>query len=473
MREMNILGEKVISPLDGRYANKVQELVPIFSDFGLVKQRVRVEVEYFLSLTRELQVEVGQKDADYLYSLVADFSSRDYERVVGIERKINHDVKAVEYWLGEKLEARNRGEWKRWVHYGLTSEDVNNLAQSMQLREGNIVLVTYLQNMGEELLDLAERCKGAVMLARTHGQAAVPTLMSKELMVYVSQLVVMAEEIRDYQFQGKIMGAVGTLAAHKATLPEIDWLKFVSKVVTSLGFEPVFLTTQVLTPQSWVGLFSLWQRLALVMRSLAEDLWWYVSLDYFGQRVIRREVGSSTMPQKVNPIQLENAEGNAAIAISWFGLFEQKFSHSRLQRDLSDSTVRRNFGVAYGHMLLAIRSLVEGLGRLAPRTEVMRQELQQYPEVLAEVYQTYLRKMGVSEDGYSLIKDVFRGGNQTSQKDLGKLWEKWGLGKETSDILLTLTPEAYLGYAPELVEENLVLFRTRLDRLTVDRGGGK
>lgn len=410
----------MIGPLDGRYRDIIAPLAEVFSEEGLVDKRVEIEIEYLKALTKRLGIKTPPLKIE-----------ADFDRIKEIEAETRHDVKAVEYFIGERLKAKGLRHLVPWVHFGITSEDVNNLAQSLMLKAGSEELSKAFKKVEKELVRLITEGKGAVMVGRTHGQPAVPTTVGKELLVYELQLKELWQELGNFEYRGKLTGAVGTLAAHVVAYPDVDWLAFSKDFVESLGLKAELVTTQILPPISYMRLFSLLQHISLLLASLAQNLWWYVSLGYFEQKVIKTEVGSSTMPQKVNPIFLENAEGNLQLGAKLFSFFVEKLSHSRLQRDLSDSTVRRNFGVAYGHLYVGLTHMAEGLKRLELNKEIMRDEVLQHPEMYAEALQTLARKNGDME-AYEKVKDNYRG--KSIDKD-ERVLQYTGIARELVDKL--------------------------------------
>ncbi len=434
-----------IGPLDGRYREIIAPLATVFGEEGLTKQRIQVEIEYLLALVCVPALKVGplkQAEINSLRDIFKSFGADDFARVKEIEQETKHDVKAVEYYICEKLKAQGLTRLIPWVHFGITSEDVNNLAQALQLKHGSGLLCLQGQALQGQLVKLIEDGQDAVMVARTHGQPAVPTTMGKELLVYALQLQELWDELNGFEYRGKLTGAVGTLAAHQLAYPEVDWLAFSQKFVESFGLKAEMVTTQIMPSVSLTHLFSLLERINLLIASLAQNLWWYVSLGYFAQKVIKNEVGSSTMPQKVNPIFLENAEGNSQLAASLCNFLVQKLSHSRLQRDLSDSTVRRNFGVAYGHLYISLWHVACGLERLSLNKEKMREEVLGHPEMYAEALQTLARKQG-DLHAYEKAKDVYRGKKVTTDKRVVE----------------------YTGIAERLVEQQLPELKKRVKKL--------
>jgi adenylosuccinate lyase len=455
-----------LSPLDDRYFEAVKELVPVFSEMGLVKRRLEVECQYLVWLMPLVTGKVMDKRLlETLTRLVDTWGENDFRAVKAHEKVCKHDVKAVEYFLRDRLDSSGLADYKQWVHFGLTSEDTNNIAQTLQLREGSMIVLGALKDMLLQLGDLIQDGRAAVMLGRTHGQPAVPTTMGKELLVHLHALLELGEALNLYEYRGKLGGAVGTQAAHYHVFPKVNWDRHESKFLKQFGLTKEPVNTQVLSPNSWVGLFSLWSRVALLLEGLAKDLWWYVALNYFDQKTTSGQVGSSTMPQKVNPIKLENSEGNAQMAYALLELQCRVFSYSRLQRDLSDSTVRRNFGVSFGHLLLAIRSMEAGLKSLVVNQEVMTSELDTHFEILGEAVQSTLRSRGEFR-GYEHVKDTVQG--KTLTKDGYRQWiERLKLASELEKELMDLTPNRYIGNAIRQVSKMMPGLTKRIHLLAV------
>lgn len=456
-----------LSPLDGRYQEIVAPLATVFSEEGLVKKRVAIEIAYLKALVAVPDLGVApltREEIQTLDAIAAEFGGDDFARIKKIELSTKHDVKAAEYYIREELRAKSLERLVPWVHFAITSEDVNNIAQTLQLKEGSRSLLVQGQALQERLGELVEAGQGAVMVGRTHGQPAIPTTMGKELLVFALELQELWEELHVFSYTGKVTGAVGTLAAHTYAYPQVDWLDFTQKFVASWGLHPETVTVQIVPSGNVVKLFSLLARLNLQLVHLCQDLWWYTSLGYFLQKTVNHEVGSSTMPQKVNPIFIENAEGNAQLSAALSRFFVEKLSITRLQRDLSDSTVRRNFGVAYGHLFVALSTLQIGLGRLQLNAAFMRREVENHPEMMAEALQTLLRKLG-KPDAYEAAKSFFRGhefdraGYETWVKSLG-------VDGETAEQLLALEPPVYTGVAQKLVEQKLPELKKRIIKLT-------
>lgn len=408
-----------LSPLDGRYAQAVTMLRPFFSEEALNRARVEVEIRYLIALAEEPGVTelkpftVAQEDR--LLRLVEEFDDKAAARVKTIEAKTRHDVKAVEYYLREQLEAhKDLKAAAAFLHFALTSEDVNNLSYGILIQEAiQHVFVPDLQDVLKQLKVLARSTAGVRLLSLTHGQPATPTLLGKEMQVFILRLERQIAQLKAFTMQGKFGGAVGNFSAHKVAYPQVKWEKFRTKFVKSLGLEPLQETTQINPHDDIAELSHLISRINTIFIDFSRDVWMYISRGVFKQRVVAGEVGSSTMPHKVNPIDFENAEGNLGLSTALFTHFADKLPISRLQRDLSDSTVQRNIGVAFGYHTLALASLRKGLSKLAVNREAIAAELAAHPEVIAEAIQTVLRKHGVT-DAYEQLKALTRGTSLTA-----------------------------------------------------------
>ena len=445
-----------ISPLDGRYAGQLEPLRPYFSEFGLIRYRVRVEIEWLIALAARTELrEIGpfsETTVAGLRRLAAEFSARDGERVKAIEAEINHDVKAIEYWLKES--AKTNPEVQKaseFIHFACTSEDINNLAYALAL-DGcrRAVLLPALERIGDRLAAMAREYAELPMLSRTHGQPATPTTLGKEIANFVFRLRRGRAAIAGVRLLGKINGAVGNYNAHLAAYPGVDWEGFARRFVESLGLEFSPYTTQIEPHDSLAEFFDAVARTNTVLLDLDRDLWGYVSLGYFRQRVKEGEVGSSTMPHKVNPIDFENSEGNAGVANALLRHLADKLPVSRWQRDLSDSTALRNAGVALGHSLLAWRSCLRGLEKLEADPKRLADELEANWEVLAEPIQTVMRRYGV-QDAYEQLKALTRGKGITRER-LAEFIRGLPIPEAEKERLLQLTPGAYTGKAAELAK---------------------
>lgn len=442
-----------ISPLDGRYQRDIAELEAYFSEAALFRYRVRVEVEYLIFLSKARNINFipafDNQVAAELRGLYRAFRHEDAEAIAVWDQQVNHDVKAVEYWLRDCLERMGHAAYREAVHFALTSEDVNNLAYALLLREArDLVLLPTLNQIGSALHHFALSEATTPMLARTHGQAATPTTLGKEYAVFVQRLRTAIATLGHVKLTGKLNGATGTFAAHHAALPDIDWLTFSRAFVRFLDLEPNLLTTQIEPHDSLAELCDALKRINTLLIDLCQDTWYYISLGYLQQASTAGEVGSSTMPHKVNPIDFENAEGNLGIANALLEHFSRKLPVSRLQRDLTDSTVLRNIGVAFGHSLLAYRRLSKGLGKIAANRPRMLTELEQHPEVLAEAVQTILRREGYPEP-YEALKQLSRGQALTLD-GLHRFVDGLAISDAVKAELKALTPERYTGLAAKL-----------------------
>ncbi|MEE9167709.1 MAG: adenylosuccinate lyase [Candidatus Neomarinimicrobiota bacterium] len=445
-----------ISPLDDRYRDEVEELIPFFSEMGLMKYRIQVEVEYLVALGKEKGIpqlppfSAGrQKDLRLLYQ---SFSARDFQSIKKIEEETHHDVKAVEYFLRRKLNRLDMEEYEEWVHFALTSEDVNNLAYALMWQEAiTEVYLPILSGLIGELKHFAESYRDTPILALTHGQPATPTSLGKEYAVYVQRLARQLRQMKGHKLQGKLSGATGTWGAHVASFPEIDWINFSKKFISSFGMEPNLVTTQIEANDALAESYQILSRINTVLLDLCRDVWLYMSRGIFNQRQHSGEVGSSTMPHKVNPIQFENAEGNLGLANVYLSHLANALPVSRLQRDLSGSTIIRNQGVPLAHALLACKNIRKGLKRLFINEQNLRRELNEHWEVLAEAVQTVLRKTG-DKKAYERLKEMIRK-ERVTQSDMHAMLEQLNLPETEKQMLLALSPETYIGLASKIVGE--------------------
>ena len=441
-----------LSSLDGRYAEATRPLTEFFSEFAFLRDRVRVELNFLAALSETGMVRpLTDSESAQLASIYANFSTADAELILDYERKTRHDVKAIEYFIQSKLQGTSLNDLLSWIHFGLTSEDANSLGQAIVLKESRdkIILPT-LQALLSNLSDFAIRYKSVPMLARTHGQFAVPTTLGKEISVYIARLKKTLNDIASHRFEAKLTGAVGNFNALQAAAPQMDWLSFSEDFVSSFDLEPNLFTTQILPYDNWVCYFDLIRLTNSILIDFAQDVWRYISDGTLKQAVVAGEVGSSTMPQKVNPIDFENAEGNLGVANSLFMHYAQKLTVSRLQRDLSDSTVRRTFGAAMGHSLLAWGNFQRGLKRIAPDEEKLNAELNAHWEVISEGAQTILRAAG-KPDAYESLKELTRGRILT-EMDYKSWVASINVDDEVRAQLTLLSPQSYIGLAIELVD---------------------
>lgn len=429
-----------LSPLDGRYASETSALRDYFSEFAFFRSRARLELD-FLSALANLGICPS-------HSLSLDaFSDEDALNIQARERTTRHDVKAIEYFLRDKLPPALH----QFIHIGLTSEDINNIAQALALRDSrDQVLLPALDNLCASLREFAKRYRALPMLARTHGQPAVPTTLGKETAVYLARLAQCRAEIAGHKFEAKLTGAVGNFNALHAAYPNTDWVAFSRQFIEGMGLAPNLVTTQILPYDNWLRYFQSVQLTNACLLDFAQDLWRYISDGALKQKVVEGEVGSSTMPQKVNPIDFENAEGNLGIANALLAHFAQKLSVSRLQRDLSDSTVRRTFGVALGHTLLAWNNLTRGLSRVEADEEKLKDELDKHWEAISEGAQTILRAAGRG-DAYESLKSETRG-RVMDRASYHRWVEAAEVDESTREKLRSLTPENYLGLAIQITD---------------------
>ena len=446
-----------LSPLDGRYAGKVEALRPIFSEFGLMQRRVLVEVRWLLALAEESAIaEVGTVSdgtRQFLLTLASGFSSQDAERIKAIEATTNHDVKAVEYFLKEKIgDHAELAKAKEFVHFACTSEDINNLAYALMLRDSrDSVLLPTLDKLIATLRQMAHTLAAQPMLSRTHGRTATPTTLGKEIANVVARLQRQRAQIAGVELNGKINGAVGNYNAHVIAYPEVDWPTLSKRFVESLGLSWNAYTTQIEPHDGIAELCDAHKRIDTICIDLCRDLWGYISLGYFKQSVKAGEVGSSTMPHKVNPIDFENAEGNFGIANALFEHFAAKLPISRWQRDLTDSTVLRALGTAFGHALVGFDALLRGLGKLSANPERIRADLDTSWEVLAEAVQTVMRRHGLPNP-YEQLKALTRGHGIDAQS-MRAFIATLDLPADAKQRLLDMTPATYIGLAERLAHD--------------------
>ena len=445
-----------LSPLDGRYHSKVASLRTIFSEFGLIRRRVQVEVAWLRALSENPQIPevhaLSAQAAGFLDELVETFSEQDAAEVKEIEATTNHDVKAVEYFLKSKVEgSQELSAMSEFIHFGCTSEDINNLSHALMLRDGHIVLSQQFQTVSDLLIDLAHQHADQPMLSRTHGQAATPTTLGKELANVVARLRRQHGRLNAIRPLGKMNGAVGNFNAHSIAYPDVDWVQLSHDFVESLGIEWNPYTTQIEPHDYMAEYFDAMARMNQILVDFARDIWAYISLGYFKQRVIEGEVGSSTMPHKVNPIDFENAEGNFGLANALLKHLAEKRPVSRWQRDLTDSTVLRNMGVATGYTLLALVSLERGIGKLEVSPEPIEADLDGAWEVLGEAVQTVMRRYGVPEP-YEKLKALTRG-QRLDPEGLKTFILSLDIPHDAQQQLLALTPRDYTGRAAALARD--------------------
>jgi adenylosuccinate lyase len=450
---MDLTSLTAVSPVDGRYGRKTENLRPIFSEFGLIRHRVLVEVRWLQALAAHADIAEVSALSDHANSIlngvVENFSEEDAQRVKNIERTTNHDVKAVEYFLKEKVAGNDELEAiSEFFHFACTSEDINNLAYALMLREARgQLLLPQMDEVIRSVTALAHQTADMPMLSRTHGQPASPTTLGKEMANVVHRLRHQREQVAAVKLMGKINGAVGNYNAHMIAYPEIDWPAFARQFVTDLGLDWNSYTIQI-EPHDYIAeLFDAIARHNVVLIDFARDLWSYISLAYFKQRTVAGEVGSSTMPHKVNPIDFENAEGNLGVANAIFDHLAMKLPVSRWQRDLTDSTVLRNLGVGVAHSVIAYDSLLRGIGKLEANPQRLLEDLDATWEVLAEAVQTVMRRYGV-EQPYEKLKELTRG-KGISAASLKTFIDGLDIPENARQELARLTPATYIGNAAE------------------------
>ncbi len=454
---MKVSTLKALSPTDGRYADKVNGLRDIFSEYGLIRFRVLVEIRWLQCLADDDQVAelapLSSVMKDVLNHIVDDFSLDDAEHIKKIEATTNHDVKAVEYYIRERLgDGPETAILKDFVHFGCTSEDINNLAYALMLRVArNDVILPKMRELRGKLKNMAHQHAAVPMLSRTHGQTASPTTVGKELANVVARLDRAQQQFRDLLIRGKFNGAVGNYNAHLIAYPDVDWPVITNRLIESLGLEPNPHTTQI-EPHDWTAEYAhALVRYNTILIDLCRDIWGYMSLGYFTQKVLPGEVGSSIMPHKVNPIDFENAEGNLGLANALLSHFAEKLPISRWQRDLTDSTVQRNFGVAVGYVMIALSSTLKGLSKLELNEEKVRHDVDNAWEVLAEAVQMVMRRYGIPEP-YEKLKELTRG-QAVSRELLAKFIASLDIPDAEKKRLLELTPGLYVGLAATLATE--------------------
>jgi len=434
-----------ISAIDGRYRKHVHHLDEYFSEYALMKYRVLVEIEYLLFLENKKFFRLSNKAIKFLHKLSEDFGPEDAQEIKQIEFITNHDVKAVEYFLKNELEKNGGTDAKEWIHFGLTSQDINNT--SIPLLWKHAIEYEYLPgllNLNTQLKLLAKEWKDIPMLAHTHGQAASPTRLGKEIMVFVERIENQVEQFIGIPFSGKFGGATGNFNAHHAAFPKIDWIKLANEFVTQLGLSRQQFTTQIEHYDNMAAHFDCMKRINNILFDFSRDVWSYVSMDYFKQRTKKGEVGSSAMPHKVNPIDFENAEGNLGMANAIFEHLSAKLPVSRLQRDLTDSTVLRNIGVPFAHTLIAFRSLEKGLSNLLINDAKIHEDLENNWAVVSEAIQTILRRENYPAP-YEVLKDLTRGNQQIDKKTIHGFIDRLKVNDEIKKELKKITPHNYTG----------------------------
>jgi adenylosuccinate lyase len=445
-----------LSPLDGRYARAVDPLREYMSEYALFRDRVGLEIAYLRALSQNTSLlrRFTESEDQFLLTILELFATNDAKRVQELEMETQHDVKAVEYYLRGKLQGTSLEDVIPFLHFGLTSEDVNQTCIAFSLLEArDQVLIPRLDEILAGLKEFATRYAATPMLAKTHGQPAVPTTLGKEFVNFYIRLLEQRARIGQHKFAAKLTGAVGNFNALAAAAPDVDWIQFSTRFLESLGLEPALYNTQLMPYDNWLEYFDAVRLTNSILLDFSQDMWRYVSDNVLKQKSVENQVGSSTMPQKVNPIDFENAEGNLGVANALLEFYARKLPISRLQRDLSDSTVRRTFGVAFGHTLVAWLNVLRGLTKIEPNLEEMEKELEAHWEIVAEGAQTILRAAGVN-DAYEQLKTLTRGKTLTREE-----YEQWvqslNGNARLKMKLLELSPQKYIGLAQTLTEKAL------------------
>jgi adenylosuccinate lyase len=447
---MDLNSLTAISPLDGRYRQKVCDLDLYFSEFGLFKYRLMVEIEYFIALCDIPLPQLNdfrKENYQELRSIYEEFNIQDAEKIKEREKITNHDIKAVEYFLKEKFFHSGWGKWGEFIHFGLTSQDINNTALPLSVKDAMInVYFPFLFELREVLATLADDWKNIPMLARTHGQPASPTRLGKEFLVYVARIDEQSKYFGQIPYSSKFGGATGNLNAHKVAYPEIDWITFANNFVNeNLGLQRSHPTTQIDHYDNLAALFDNMRRINVILIDLARDIWTYISMDYFRQKIKKGEIGSSAMPHKVNPIDFENGEGNLGYANAIFGHLSEKLPISRLQRDLTDSTVLRNIGVPIGHSILAFNSILKGLNKLIINPDKIKSDLENNWVVVTEAIQTILRREGYPRP-YEALLDLTRTNEKITFESINNFIENLDVSDSIKDELKAITPFNFTGF---------------------------
>jgi len=454
---MSLTTLNALSPLDGRYQSKLDALRPYFSEYALIKHRAWVEIEWLKALAGAPELaEIAPFSAETILELdaaITNFSEADASQVKAIEARTNHDVKALEYWLKEKFDSNTEvKKASEFIHFACTSEDINNLSHGLMLKTArDSVMLPFLNTLIARLTELAEQLANQPMLSRTHGQTASPTTMGKELANVVYRLQRQQKQLVNNEILGKINGAVGNFNAHLSAYPDFDWESFAERFVSSLGLTYNPMTIQIEPHDYMAELYDTLARINTILIDINRDIWGYISVGYFKQKVKAGEIGSSTMPHKVNPIDFENSEGNLGLANAVLRHMAEKLPISRWQRDLTDSTVLRNMGVAFGYTLLGYDSCLRGLNKLEVNTARLDEDLNNSWEVLAEPIQTVMRRYGI-ENPYEQLKELTRGKGGINQTSLHVFISELAIPADAKQALLALTPASYTGKAAELVK---------------------
>jgi len=445
---MEINSLTAISPIDGRYRKHTEKLADYFSEAALIKYRVHVEIEYFIALC-ELPLPqlkgISKKTFESFRGISKNFSLKDAEKIKEIEKTTNHDVKAVEYFIKEKLDALKLGEHKEFIHFGLTSQDINNTSIPLSIKDAMVKeIIPVIEELIKTLIAYSKEWATIAMLARTHGQPASPTRLGKEIKVFIERLQVQLAQLKQVPYSAKFGGATGNFNAHHIAYPQIKWDSFANNFVKDLGLQRSQFTTQIEHYDNLAALFDALKRINTIFIDLNRDVWTYISMNYFKQKINKNEVGSSAMPHKVNPIDFENSEGNLGIANAILEHLSAKLPVSRLQRDLTDSTVLRNVGVPLAHTLIAYRSLQKGLGKILLNKEAIDNDLEQNWSVVSEAIQTVLRREGYPNP-YEALKALTRTNEKISGKSIAAFIDKLKVSDKVKKELKAITPFNYTG----------------------------
>ena len=439
-----------ITPIDGRYAKVCQNLQEYFSEFALIKHRIEIEIEYLIALHNEPTLKLNSLsdvEISKLRGIYLNFNIEQAQKVKEIEQITNHDVKAVEYFIKEQVDLLSIQINKELIHFGLTSQDINNTSFPLMLKRFlNHIFIPKIENVVHQISDLAKEWKDQAIIAKTHGQPASPTTLGKELWVFVERISIQLDILKDAKHTAKFGGATGNLNAHKISFPETNWILFANNFVAHLGLERQQTTTQIEHYDGMAHIFDTIKRIDNIFIDLCRDIWSYVSFDFFKQKIKENEVGSSAMPHKVNPIDFENAEGNLMMANAVFEFLSSKLPISRLQRDLTDSTVLRNIGVPFSHTFIALNSIEKGLGKLLLNQDKINQDIEANWIVIAEAIQNLLRIHGVDKP-YELLKDFSRKNNKPNQADFELFIDGLKIEEDLKLQLKQITPYTYIGYS--------------------------
>ena len=444
---MNKNSTNAISPIDGRYSNQTTHLSEFFSEKALIKYRLKVEVEYFIKLTLtgiDQLKNWNVKNNSSLRDIYKNFDNNDCDQVKTIEKITNHDVKAVEYFLKEKFKLLGYEEYSEFIHFGLTSQDINNTAIPLSFKEYIVNYYKLLDDFLSKLKNKAEEYKEITMLAKTHGQPASPTRLGKEFEVFIVRIEEQLENLKQIPFSAKFGGATGNFNAHHLAYPETDWKEFAQSFVSDMGLKLSFPTTQIEHYDNLAAIFDNLKRINSILIDFNQDMWLYISMDYFKQKIKKGEIGSSAMPHKVNPIDFENSEGNLGLANSLFNHLSSKLPVSRLQRDLTDSTVLRNIGVPIAHTVIGLNSSIKGLDKIFVNKEKIDEDLENNWIVISEGIQTILRREGYSKP-YEALKDLTRNNKKIDKSTFTKFIDSLNVSQEIKNELKEITPYNYTG----------------------------